>query len=458
MELTGESQAPRSRDEEHKLIEFKLPELGEGIESGQVIEVLVAPGERVSLEQPLLEVETDKAAVEIPSPADGTVVEVLVSAGDTVAIDQILVRIKGDSEDKEPAGAKADASVEVDETEDKSRGAAGKTAPEAKPGEEEKKSSPKRSPRRDSAAAPSGSLKVAAAPSVRRLARELGVELGSVTGTGPRGRILEKDVKAHAKAIITSVSSAQAAAPAELDLPDFSRWGETVTESFSTVRKLTAERLTQAWAAPHVTQFDKADATRLEELRKLNKEKVSEAGGNLTVTAILVKALSRALSEFPKFNSSIHMGSRTIVYKKYVNIGVAVDTERGLLVPVIRDADKKDVTQISVELTDISSRAREKRLSPDRLQGGSFTITNLGGIGGTFFTPILNPPEVAILGVSRSSFEPVYADGEFVPRFMLPLSLSYDHRIIDGAEAARFLRWLCEMLERSPESIFEQTV
>ena len=441
------------------MIEFKLPELGEGIESGQVIEVLVAPGERVSLEQPLLEVETDKAAVEIPSPADGTVVEVLVSAGDTVAIDQILVRIKGDSEDKEPAGAKADASAVADEEEEKSPAATEKPAQKRKPAKEEKKPSPKRSPRRDSATAPSsGSLKVAAAPSVRRLARELGVELGSVTGSGPRGRILEKDVKAHAKAIITSVSSAQTAAPAELDLPDFSRWGETVTESFSTVRKLTAERLTQAWAAPHVTQFDKADATKLEELRKLNKEKVSEAGGNLTVTAILVKALSRALSEFPKFNSSIHMGSRTIVYKKYVNIGVAVDTERGLLVPVIRDADKKDVTQISVELTDISSRAREKRLSPDRLQGGSFTITNLGGIGGTFFTPILNPPEVAILGVSRSSFEPVYADGEFVPRFMLPLSLSYDHRIIDGAEAARFLRWLCEMLEHSPESIFEQTV
>ncbi len=433
------------------MIEFRLPELGEGIESGQVIEVLVAPGDRVSLEQPLLEVETDKAAVEIPSPTDGTVTDVLVSAGDTVAINDVLVRIDGDSEGKEPASEEPAASAAADEAEGKSPAAT------EKPAKEEKKPSPPRAPRADDTA-PSGSLKVAAAPSVRRLARELGVSLGSVTGSGPRGRILEKDVKAHAKAIIRSASSAQAAAPAEPELPDFSRWGETVTESFSTVRKLTAERLTQAWAAPHVTQFDKADATRLEELRGLNKEKVAEAGGNLTVTAILVKALSRALSEFPKFNSSIHMGSRTIVYKKYVNIGVAVDTERGLLVPVIRDVDKKDVTQISVELTDISSRAREKRLSADRLQGGSFTITNLGGIGGTFFTPILNPPEVAILGVSRSSFEPAYVDGEFVPRFMLPLSLSYDHRIIDGAEAARFLRWLCEMLEKSPESIFEQAV
>ncbi len=457
MELTGENGAPRSRDEERELIEFRLPELGEGIESGQVIEVLVAPGDRISLEQPLLEVETDKAAVEIPSPTDGTVTDVLVSAGDTVAINEVLVRIEGDSEGEEAASKEPDASAAVDEAEGKSLAAAEKPAQEVKPAKEEKKPSPKRTTRTDGAAQ-SGPLKVAAAPSVRRLARELGVSLGSVSGTGPRGRILEKDVKAHAKAIIRSASSAQAAASAELELPDFSRWGETVTESFSTVRKLTAERLTQAWAAPHVTQFDKADATRLEELRKLNREKVAEAGGNLTVTAILVKALSRALSEFPKFNSSIHMGSRTIVYKKYVNIGVAVDTERGLLVPVIRDVDKKDITQISVELTDISSRAREKRLSADRLQGGSFTITNLGGIGGRFFTPILNPPEVAILGVSRSSFEPAYVDGEFVPRFMLPLSLSYDHRIIDGAEAARFLRWLCEMLERSPESIFEQAV
>ena len=423
------------------MIEFRLPELGEGIESGQVIEVFVAPGDRVSLEQPLLEMETDKAAVEIPSPAGGTVVDVCVSAGDTVAINEVLVRISGDPGDEEQKPTAAE-----------------KPAPAGKPAEEKKRPSQPGTPRTGDIAAAPGLLKVAAAPSVRRLARELGVELGSVPGTGPRGRILEKDVKAHAKAIIRSASSAPTAQAPEPDLPDFSRWGETVTESFSTVRKLTAERLSRAWAAPHVTQFDKADVTRLEDLRKLNRDRVAEAGGNLTVTAILVKALSRALSEFPKFNSSIHMGSRTIVYKKYVNIGVAVDTERGLLVPVIRDADKKDITQISVELAEISSAAREKKLSADRLQGGGFTVTNLGGIGGTFFTPILNPPEVAILGVSRSSLEPAYTHGEFVARLMLPLSLSYDHRIIDGAEAARFLRWLCEVLENSPESIFEEEV
>ena len=429
------------------MIEFRLPELGEGIESGQVIEVFVSPGDRVSLEQPLLEVETDKAAVEIPSPADGTITDVLVSAGDTVEISQVLVRMNGDTEGKE---LPKDAPVA---TEEKEPPAAKKPAAEKKPTEEKKQApSPETASTED--IAPAGPLGVAAAPSVRRLARELGVEISSVPGTGPRGRILERDVKAHAKAIIKSADTPRAAE--EPELPDFSRWGETVTENFSTVRKLTAERLTQAWAAPHVTQFDKADVTRLEELRGLNKERVAEAGGALTVTAILVKALSRALLEFPKFNSSIHMGSRTIVYKKYVNIGVAVDTERGLLVPVIRDVDKKDVTEISIELTDISSRAREKRLSADRLQGGSFTITNLGGIGGTFFTPVLNPPEVAILGVSRSSVEPAYVSGELVGKLMLPLSLSYDHRIIDGAEAARFLRWLCEMLEGSPESIFER--
>ena len=434
------------------MIEFRLPELGEGIESGQVIEVLVAPGDRVSLEQPLLEVETDKAAIEIPSPADGTVIDVCVSAGDTVEISQILVRINGDAEGEKPP-SKKDAAA-PDEAKEEKPAAAEKPVPKTKLAGE-KQPSPPGVPTGSEAVA--GPLEVPAAPSVRRLARELGVSLRSVSGTAPRGRILERDVKAHAKAIIRSASSAQAS-PKEPELPDFSRWGETLTESFSTVRKLTAERLSQAWAAPHVTQFDKADVSRLEDLRKLNRDKVADAGGNLTVTAILVKALSGALSEFPKFNSSIHMGSRTIVYKKYISIGVAVDTERGLLVPVIRDADKKDITEISVELTDISSAAREKKLSADRLKGGTFTISNLGGIGGVFFTPILNPPEVAILGVSRSSVEPAYVDGEFVPKLMLPLSLSYDHRLIDGAEAARFLRWLCETLEKSPESIFEQAV
>ena len=433
-------------------MEFKLPELGEGIESGQVIEVFVSAGEKVSAEQPLLEVETDKAAVELPSPVAGTVSEVCVSGGETVGIGQVLVRIDGggaggadapEEKELEPAAAR--------EPKDKEPKTDEKPEPEEPP---EEKKEPSARPADGPAVSKSPSLNAPASPSVRRLAREIGVDIFSVTGTGPRGRVLAEDVKLRAKTVIASAGSGSPAAE-EPPLPDFSRWGQTETKSFSTVRRLTAERLSSAWRAPHVTQFDKADVSELETLRKLNREKVSAAGGNLTITAILVKVLSSALLEFPKFNSSVDMRAGAIVYKKYVNVGVAVDTDRGLLVPVIRDSDEKDVTEISVELTEISRKAREKKLSPDALQGGTCTITNLGGVGGTYFTPIINPPEVAILGVSRSSVEPVYADGGFKPRLMVPLLLSYDHRIIDGAEAARFLRWICERLEKPYNVILE---
>ena len=428
-------------------MEFKLPELGEGIESGQVIEIFVSPGEKVSAEQPLLEVETDKAAVELPSPVAGTVSEVCVSGGETVGIGQVLVRIDDGADG-------ADAPEEGEPEPDSAREPKGEEpkAREAREPEEKKEPSPR--PADEPAVSKSPSLNAPASPSVRRLAREIGVDILSVTGTGPRGRVLAEDVKLRAKTVIASAGSGSPAAE-EPPLPDFSRWGQTETKSFSTVRRLTAERLSSAWRAPHVTQFDKADISELETLRKLNREKVSAAGGNLTITAILVKVLSSALLEFPKFNSSVDMRAGAIVYKKYVNVGVAVDTDRGLLVPVIRDSDEKDVTEISVELTEISRKAREKKLSPDALQGGTCTITNLGGVGGTSFTPIINPPEVAILGVSRSSVEPVYADGEFRPRLMVPLLLSYDHRIIDGAEAARFLRWICERLEKPYNVILE---
>lgn len=433
-------------------MEFKLPELGEGIESGQVIEVFVSAGEKVSAEQPLLEVETDKAAVELPSPVAGTVSEVCVSGGETVGIGQVLVRIDDGGaggadapEEKEPEPAEAREPKDEESKTDRKR------EPEEPP---EEKKEPSARPADGPAVSKSPSLNAPASPSVRRLAREIGVDILSVTGTGPRGRVLAEDVKLRAKTVIASAGSGSPAAE-EPPLPDFSRWGQTETKSFSTVRRLTAERLSSAWRAPHVTQFDKADVSELETLRKLNREKVSAAGGNLTITAILVKVLSSALLEFPKFNSSVDMRAGAIVYKKYVNVGVAVDTDRGLLVPVIRDSDEKDVTEISVELTEISRKAREKKLSPDALQGGTCTITNLGGVGGTYFTPIINPPEVAILGVSRSSVEPVYADGGFKPRLMVPLLLSYDHRIIDGAEAARFLRWICERLEKPYNVILE---
>ncbi len=429
-----------------ELVEFRLPELGEGVSSGQIIGVFVSVGDSVSVEQPLIEVETDKAAVELPSPTGGTVTDVCVSTGDLVNVNELLVVIEGDSVDTK------------------------KTAPdpEEKKGKSASTQSPPKEPQKNISPQPleiethyahvsstESPGAVPAAPSVRRLARELGIDIMSVKGSGPRGRIFRKDVKLHTKAITTLLSSGILNTSIEPDLPDFSSWGETETESFSTVRKITAERLSQAWTAPHVTEQDKADISELERLRKLNKKKVAEQGGNLTMTAILVKVVSSLLLEYSKFNSSIHMGESVIVYKKYVNIGVAVDTERGLLVPVIKNTDKKSLAEIAVDLTDISKRAREKKVSPDELAGGTFTVTNLGGIGGTFFTPIINPPEVAILGASRASIEPAYVEGEFVPRLMAPLALSYDHRIIDGAEATRFLRHLCDMLENPRTFIFD---
>jgi pyruvate dehydrogenase E2 component (dihydrolipoamide acetyltransferase) len=285
---------------------------------------------------------------------------------------------------------------------------------------------------------------------VRRTARELGVEISEVQGTGPNGRISVDDVKAHVKRLVTSGASRGGAAAA-VALPDFTRWGSVERQPMRAVRRKTAEHLSAAWATiPHVTQCDLADITGLEELRKKYAKQVEAAGGNLTVTSIAVKVIAAALRKFPQFNASIDMAADEIVLKKYVNIGVAVDTDRGLLVPVIRDADQKNIVQLSVELAQLSEKARNRKIALEEMQGGCFSISNLGGIGGTYFTPIVNAPEVAILGISRARMEPVYdkETGEFAPRFMLPLSLSYDHRVIDGADGIRFLRWVAEALEQ----------
>jgi len=292
-----------------------------------------------------------------------------------------------------------------------------------------------------------------AAPSVRRLARELGVDIYSVQGSGKGGKISADDVKRFAKGVITSVAAGTAAAgavaaPAARPLPDFSKYGEIERKTMSKVRRLTAENLSVSWATvPQVTQFDKADVTDIEAARKRYAGRAKEAGGKLTMTAILLKACAGALKQFPDFNSSVDMSAGEIVYKKYINIGVAVDTERGLLVPVIRDVDCKNIIELSVELTQISEKARTKKIMPNELEGGNFTISNLGGIGGTYFSPIVYAPEVAILGVSRAEVRPKRMGGTFSPRLMLPLSLSYDHRVIDGALAARFTRWVAEALE-----------
>jgi pyruvate dehydrogenase E2 component (dihydrolipoamide acetyltransferase) len=299
-----------------------------------------------------------------------------------------------------------------------------------------------------SAAYPSGP----AAPSVRRLAREIGVDITRVPGTGPGGRISLDDVKAFAKAALSGTGGAVAVASGvalqQRALPDFSKFGEIERKPMSGVRRKTAEHLTYAWnTIPHVTQFDKADITDLEKVRQKYRSEVEKLGGNLTVTAVTVKVLAMALRKFPQFNASVDPASESIVYKKFVNIGIAVDTDFGLLVPVIRNADQKNLGQLSVEISQMADKAKARKLTLDEMSGGSMSITNLGGIGGTGFTPIVNWPEVAILGISRGVYEPKWNGSTFEPRQMLPLSLSYDHRLIDGADAMRFLRWVADALE-----------
>jgi pyruvate dehydrogenase E2 component (dihydrolipoamide acetyltransferase) len=298
---------------------------------------------------------------------------------------------------------------------------------------------------------------VPAAPHVRRLAREIGIDIYEVKGSGPGGRINEDDVKAYAKSLLITAAGAvqtpRAGHFAQPQLPDFAKWGKIERVSMRGVRRKTAEHLAEAWnMIPHVTQHDRADITELEQLRARFGPKAEEAGGKMTVTAIALKVCAAALKVFPQFNASIDIEKEEIVYKQYINIGVATDTDRGLLVPVIRDVEKKNIVELAVELSQISRKARDKKLAPADMEGGTFSISNLGGIGGIGFTPIVNYPEVAILGLSRSRMEPEWIGskdtGKFEPRLILPLSLSYDHRLIDGADAARFLRWIAEAFEQ----------
>lgn len=415
-----------------KISEFKLPELGENIESADVTKVLVKAGDKIENDQIVLEIETDKATVEVPSEYAGTVKEVFIKEGETAKVGQIIFTFDGSA---------ASQTVKKDILPKE------EPVQVAKAVEKVVKSEKSVLPRREDIA-----KRIApAAPSVRRFAREIGIDIHQVSGSGPGGRISIDNVKAFAKNINENLSKSGTGAAFGINaesLPDFSKWGEVDVQSMSNVRKKTAEHLSYAWATiPHVTQFDKADITELEKLRKQFAPKVEAGGGKLTITAILLKVIATAMTKFPQFNASVDMGNKSIIFKKYLNIGIAVDTEKGLLVPVIKDVDKKNIIQLSVALSEISKKARDKKISLEDLQGGNFSISNLGGIGGTYFTPIVNSPEVAILGVSRGSYEPIYKDGEFVPRLMLPLSLSYDHRVIDGADAARFIRWVSEALE-----------
>ena len=438
--------------------EFKLPELGENVHQGDLVRLMISAGDKVSEGQPVMELETDKAVVEVPSSVTGVVKEVRVKQGEKVKVGQTIFTLEDGASAHEPQPIKQ-APVEHMSEQHGAR-LAFQTAIEAE-GKTEEQALPPDPPQTRPAdfSMPVQLGKVAgtehrdpvpAAPHVRRLARELGLDIHEVKGSGPGGRISEDDVKAHSKALLASMA---AQAPqthfSQPQLPDFSKWGKVERVSMRGVRRKTAEHLWEAWTTiPHVTQQDKADITELEQLRARFAPKAEQAGGKMTVTAIALKVCAAALKVFPQFNASIDMTKEEIVYKQYINVGVAVDTDRGLLVPVIKDVDKKNIVELATELTQASKKAREKKLSADEMSGGTFTITNLGGIGGTGFSPIVNFPEVAILGLSRSSMEPVWINGKFEPRQVLPLSLSYDHRLIDGADAARFLRWIAEAFEQ----------
>jgi pyruvate dehydrogenase E2 component (dihydrolipoamide acetyltransferase) len=440
--------------------EFKLPELGENIDQGDLVRLMITPGAKVSEGQPVMELETDKAVVEVPSSVSGVVKDIRVQEGDKVKVGQVIFTLEGGTT-VQPAKA-ASGPVEHVSGQQAARlafhlamKAEGKTEEQALPPDQPPPPSPTFTMpvQLGKVAGTEHRDPVAAAPHVRRLARELGLDIYNVSGTGPAGRISEEDVKAHAKSTLAAAVSAaqapQASRIAEPKLPDFTKWGKVERVSMRGVRRKTAEHLREAWVTiPHVTQHDRADITELEQLRAKFAPRAEEAGGKMTVTAIALKVCASALKVFPQFNASIDMEKEEIVYKQYINIGVAVDTDRGLLVPVLRDVDRKNIVELAAELSQLSKKARDKKLTPEEMEGGTFTITNLGGVGGTAFTPIVNHPEVAILGLSRGRMEPEWISGKFEPRLILPLSLSYDHRLIDGADAARFLRWIAEAFEQ----------
>ncbi len=441
---------------------FKLPELGEGVESGEVISVLVKQGDAISDGDSVLELESEKATAEVPFDAEGTVTEVHVSEGDTVKPGDTLLTY-------EPAGGK-EKSEAAEESEDEAAEKVPQEKPEGKdkteaeeesaeeeeqareaPEEAEEEEAEPEEPQPDAARAVGA---VMATPSVRRLARALGVNIHAVEGTGPHGRILEADVKAFVRELLqTGADGArQGVSPVRGDAPDYDDFGPVRRKRMNAVRRTTAKHMAEIWtASPRVTNFDQADFTAIQDAR----ERLAARADKVSLSAILVKLVARALRAHPKLNATVDMGREQVVVHEYVHVGVAVDTPRGLLVPVVRDADRKDVHQVHEELAALADKARDSKLGAHAMRGGTFTLSNLGGLGGGWFTPIVNVPEVAILGVGRARLQPVYADGAFAPRPLCPLSLSYDHRLVDGADAARFLGALRDAMENPLVSLLE---
>jgi pyruvate dehydrogenase E2 component (dihydrolipoamide acetyltransferase) len=414
-----------------------VPDLGDfsGVE---IIDILVKPGDDVAAEQGLMTLETEKASMDVPSPEAGRVLELKVAVGDKVSTGDalLLLRPSGTAAPERPA-ASAPAPAPAPPAQPSTP-----RAPAAKP------AAPRRGPAAGGAvsSAPTSFREAHASPSVRKLARELGVDLGRVRGTGAKNRVTADDVKAYVKEVMQGGGTAAPALPA-VPTVDFAKYGRVETEPLSRIQKISGPRLHASWVnVPHVTQHDEADITELEEKRAALKEQAQQRGIKLTPLAFIVRACALALAEMPHFKASLAADGESLVIKHYTHIGFAADTPQGLVVPVIRDADKKDLYEVAKALGVLSERARTGKLQSEDIQGSVFTISSLGGIGGRFFTPIINAPEVAILGVSRSTWQPVYRELAFVPRLMLPLSLSYDHRVIDGAKAVRFTTRLGEIL------------
>ncbi len=421
-------------------LQVLVPDIG-GFKDVDVIDVLVKDGQQIDKETPLITLETEKATMDVPAPAAGRIRELKIKAGDKVSEGSLILLLEAvaQSEDGEPAAAAAAAAAPV-------------PAPAPTPAPKTPATAP--APAASPAAAPSGRAaidettfsKAYASPSVRKFARELGADLGRIKGTGAKGRITQDDVKAHVKKLLTTAAAPVSAIPKVPEV-DFAKFGAVEIKPLSRIQRISGARLQASWLnLPHVTQHEDADITDLEIARVALKAKASQEGVRLTPLAFIIKACVLALKKFPRFNASLDASGENLVLKKYFHLGFAADTPDGLVVPVIRDADRRNLFEIARTLAELSEKARAGKLSAAEMQGGTFTVSSLGGIGGTAFTPIINAPEVAILGVSRSSQKPVFVQGAFVPRLMLPLSLSYDHRVIDGAEAARFIVFLSSTL------------
>ncbi|STX28761.1 pyruvate dehydrogenase E2 component [Legionella beliardensis] len=420
---------------EKKTIEVLIPDIG-GATDVDVIEVMVKAGDTIEKEQALITLEGDKATMDIPAPAAGKVEKVTIKVGDKVSQGGLILTLSTESAQEikdtktstEPPLAKRDSADTKEELASEKTVASSSKPDEASPTE-------------------TADVVVSAGPAVRRMARELGVQLSRVRGSGRKGRVTKEDVQAYVKSQLTEKTSSGQFSLPQAPAIDFSKFGDIEVKPLNKIKRLTGQNVHRSWLTiPHVTQFDEADITELEAFRKAESEALKNMGYKLTILAFVTKVVSKALSTFPQFNASLDEKGENLIYKKYINIGIAVETPNGLVVPVIKGIDKLSVGDIAKQMGEISQKAREKGITPMDMSGGCFTISSLGGIGGTAFTPIVNSPEVAILGLSRSSIKPIYVNGEFKPRLMLPLSLSYDHRVIDGAEAARFTRFIAELL------------